>query len=58
MAVDVKTQALVLRKNSSDYPQYSLLESATNAIAKTLDASGEFAVDNKEKIVPKNIILT
>ena len=40
MGVEVKTQASVLRKNSSDYPQCSLLETATNAIAKTLAASG------------------
>ena len=39
MAADVKTQTSVLRKNDSDYPQYSLLETATNAIAKTLHAS-------------------
>jgi hypothetical protein len=39
MAADVKTQAFVLWKNSSDYPQYSLLETATIAIAKTLPAS-------------------
>ena len=36
MAVEVKTQASVLRKNSSDYPQCRKLESATIASAKTL----------------------
>jgi len=36
MAVDVKTQASVLRKTISDYPQCSELETATIAIAKTL----------------------
>ena len=36
MAVDVITQASVLWKNSSDYPQYSELETATIASAKTL----------------------
>ena len=40
MAADVKTQTSVLRKNSSDYPQYSELESATIASDKTLGASG------------------
>jgi hypothetical protein len=38
MAADVKTQASVPRKNISDYPQCSLLETATIAIAKTLGA--------------------
>jgi hypothetical protein len=36
MEVDVKSQVHVLRKNSSDYPQCYELETATNAIAKTL----------------------
>ena len=45
MAADVKTQTSVLRKNISDYPQCSLLETATNAIAKTLSASDYSAVD-------------
>ena len=36
MAVEVKIQAFVLRKNISDYPQSIELETATNAIAKTL----------------------
>ena len=36
MAADVKTQASVLRINSSDYPQCSLFETATIAIAKTM----------------------
>ena len=36
MAVDVITQASVLRINSSDYPQYREIESTTTAIAKTL----------------------
>ena len=36
MAADVNTLTPVLRKNVSDYPQYSLLDAATNAIAKTL----------------------
>jgi hypothetical protein len=36
MAADVKTQALVLRKNISDYPQCLEIETATNASAKTL----------------------
>ena len=39
MAADVKTQAYVLRENSSDYPQYLELETATNASAKTLEVS-------------------
>ena len=38
MAADVKTQTSVFRKNISDYPQYSELETATIAIAKTLPA--------------------
>jgi hypothetical protein len=36
MAVDVKTQASVLWKNISDYPQYSEFETATESIAKTI----------------------
>ena len=44
MAVDVITQASVLRINSSDYPQYREIESTTNATAKTLSASSESAV--------------
>jgi hypothetical protein len=36
MAADVKTHASALRKNVSDYPQYSKLDSATIASAKTL----------------------
>jgi len=36
IAADVKTQASVLRKKSSDYPQCLELETATNASAKTL----------------------
>jgi hypothetical protein len=36
MAADVITQASVFRRNISDYPQYSLLETAMIAIAKTL----------------------
>ena len=39
MAADVKVQALVLRKNSNDYPQCREIETATNASAKTLEAS-------------------
>jgi len=35
----VKTQASVLRKNISDYPQCLEIETATNASAKTLDIS-------------------
>jgi len=38
MAADVIAQASVFRKNDSDYPQCSLLETATNASAKTLPA--------------------
>ena len=38
MGADVKTQTSVYRKNISDYPQYSLLDAATQAIAKTLAA--------------------
>gem|GEM_PF-4293614 len=38
MAADVIIQASVLRINISYYPQSSLLETATNAIAKTLGA--------------------
>jgi hypothetical protein len=38
MAADVNALTSVLWKNSSDYPQYSLLETATIAIAKTLSA--------------------
>ena len=38
MAADVITQAYVLRKSISDYPQCNLHETATNAIAKTLPA--------------------
>jgi hypothetical protein len=38
MAADVNALTSALRKNSSDYPQYSLLETATIAIAKTLGA--------------------
>ena len=34
MAADVITQASVLRKNISDYPQYRELETATNASAQ------------------------
>ena len=41
MAADVIIQASVLRKSISDYPQYSLLETATNAIAKTLMSDPE-----------------
>ena len=36
MTADVKTQASVLRKNISDYPQCLEIETATNASAKTL----------------------
>ena len=36
MAADVKTLTPVLRRNISDYPQCSLLETATIAIAKPL----------------------
>ena len=36
MAADVNAQALVLRKNDSDYPRCLEIEIATNAIAKTL----------------------
>ena len=36
MTADVKTQASVLQKNSSDYPHTLEIETATNAIAKTL----------------------
>ena len=43
MAADVKTQTSVFRKNISDYTQYSLLETATNAIAKPLSASEDSA---------------
>ena len=39
MAVNVKTQASVLRKTISDYPQYLEVETATNAIAKPLGVS-------------------
>ena len=39
MAADVKTQTSVLRKNISDYPQYSELETATIASAKPLGAT-------------------
>ena len=38
MAADMKTQISVLRKNSSDYPQCSFLETATISIGKTLPA--------------------
>ena len=38
MAADVNTQASVLRRNISYYPQCSLLETATNASAKPLPA--------------------
>ena len=44
MAADVKTHASALRKNVSDYPQYSKLDSATIASAKTLSASKRSAV--------------
>ena len=37
-AADVNAQAPVFRKNISDYPQCSLLETATIAIGKTLGA--------------------
>jgi hypothetical protein len=36
MAADMKTQVHVLRKNSSDYPQPSKIETATIASAKTI----------------------
>ena len=36
MAAEVNTQAYVLRKSISDYPQCSLHKTATNAIAKPL----------------------
>ena len=50
MAADVIAQASVLRKNDSDYPRCSLLETATNAIAKTLSASSEpYVRNNKER---------
>ena len=39
MAADVKAQTSVLRKNVSDYPQCSLLETATIATGKTLGAT-------------------
>ena len=39
MAAEVITQASVLRTNISDYPQCSLLETATNASDKTLGVS-------------------
>jgi len=38
MAADVKTQASVLQRNNSDYPYCLEVETATNAIAKTLCA--------------------
>ena len=38
MAVEVKIQAFVLRKNISDYPQCIELETATIASAETLVA--------------------
>ena len=44
MAADVKTQASVLRKNISDYPQCLEIETATNASAKTLVAMHESVV--------------
>jgi hypothetical protein len=40
MAADVKTQTSVLRINISDYPRCLEIETATNASAKTLSASG------------------
>ena len=39
MVADANAQISVLRKNISDYPQCYLLETATKAIAKTLEAS-------------------
>ena len=39
MRVEVKTQKPVLRKNVSDYPQYSELEVATAAIGQPLAVS-------------------
>ena len=43
MAADVKTQTLVLRKIISDYPQCPEVETATIAIAKTLQCGGSTA---------------
>ena len=45
MAADANTQAPAFRKNSSDYPQCSLLDTATNASAKTLGATQTSATD-------------
>ena len=40
MAVDMKTQASVLRQNISDYPQYSAFEISTNTMNKLSQALG------------------
>ena len=47
MAAEVITQALVLRKNISDYPQCLEVDAATIAIGKTLPASGESTAKNE-----------
>ena len=41
MAVDVKTQALVLRKNNSDYPQCSLIEPPRMQLPKRYVPAGD-----------------
>jgi len=40
MTADVKIQTSLLRKNISDYPQYSEFETTMIAIAKTLKKHG------------------
>ena len=46
MAADVNSQTSVLRKNISDYPQISELETATIASAKPLGASEKCIVES------------
>jgi hypothetical protein len=55
MAVDVKTQTSVLRRNIGYYLQYLELETATIASAKTLGVSGRTArQENQKKQKVKN----
>ena len=52
MAADVIAQASVLRKNISDYPQYSEVKAATIAIGKTLESSKHILINlNDERIL-------
>jgi len=55
IAADVKTQASVLRKKSSDYPQCLELETATNASAKTLGVSKTEVISLNYTLKFKNI---